>query len=86
MVKETNKYLQVHIPSLSCSLTVLLVLTARFLTYSSTRSLCSILYSTLPLLVPYRPPYSRTNLQVTKDSSASCLAVRRGYCILYKRH
>jgi len=86
-MKKTIKYLQAHIrPSPSCSLTVLLVLTARSLTYSSTRSLWSILYSMSPLLVQYRPPYDRTHLQVTKDSSASCLAVRREYCILSKRH
>ena len=43
---------RIFVPSPSCPLAVLLVLTARFFTYSSTRSLCSILYSMWLLLAP----------------------------------
>ena len=66
--RPTDVSRRIFVPSPSCSFSVLLILTVRSFTYSSTRSLCSILCS-----MPRLPAPVPTSLRRYKLVSQQCL-------------
>lgn len=85
--KKTYEFIRPNIrPQSVIPFCVLLVLTAHFFTYSSTRPLCSDLYSMALLVASLPASLQQYKLDKLANQRRVLLTPRHEYCILSKRH